>query len=260
MQDPKIVLATDDMPRQWYNLAADLPQPPPPPLGPDGNPIGPDMLAPVFPMNLIEQEMTADRWVDIPEEILEIYARWRPTPLRRAYALEKHLGTPAKIFYKYEGVSPAGSHKPNTAVAQMFYNKEEGITKISTETGAGQWGSALSFACNLFDIECLVYMGEVDMERQKPNVERMRILGTEVRPAKSGSKTLKDATNEAMRHWINNPVDTHYIIGSVVGPHPYPDMVTRFQSVISEEIKWQLKEAENIEETGFCPCPVQPRA
>ena len=141
MIEPRIDLPIDEMPRQWYNLAADLPQPPPPPLGPDGNPIGPEVLAPVFPMNLIEQEVTTERWIDIPEGILEIYARWRPSPLRRAYALEKHLGTPAKIYYKNESVSPAGSHKPNTAVAQAWYNKEFGIKRLTTETGAGQWGS-----------------------------------------------------------------------------------------------------------------------
>ena len=134
MNDPKIVLPTEDLPRQWYNLAADLPQPPPPPLGPDGNPIGPEALAPVFPMNLIEQEVSTDRWIDIPEGILEILARWRPTPLRRAHNLERHLGTPAKIFYKDESVSPAGSHKPNTAVAQAWYNKEFGIKRLTTET------------------------------------------------------------------------------------------------------------------------------
>ncbi|MDH3815103.1 MAG: TrpB-like pyridoxal-phosphate dependent enzyme, partial [Acidobacteriota bacterium] len=138
MIEPRIELPINEMPRQWYNLAADLPQPPPPPLGPDGNPIGPEALAPVFPMNLIEQEVSTERWIDIPEEILDIYARWRPSPLRRAFALEKHLGTPAKIFYKDESVSPAGSHKPNTAVAQAWYNKEFGIKRLTTETGAGQ--------------------------------------------------------------------------------------------------------------------------
>ena len=136
----------------------------------------------------------------------------------------------------------------NNTVGQILLARRLGKQKIIAETGAGQHGVATATVCALMGMECIVYMGKVDMERQKPNVERMRILGAEVRPAKSGSRTLKDATNEAMRHWINNPVDTHYIIGSVVGPHPYPDMVTRFQSVISEEMKWQLKEAEGIEE------------
>jgi tryptophan synthase beta chain len=139
----------------------------------------------------------------------------------------------------------------NNTVGQILLAKRLGKQKIIAETGAGQHGVATATVCALMGMDCIVYMGEVDMERQKPNVERMRILGAEVRPAKSGSRTLKDATNEAMRHWINNPVDTHYIIGSVVGPHPYPDMVARFQSVISEEIKWQLKEAEGKEDPDY---------
>ncbi|NQT27928.1 pyridoxal-phosphate dependent enzyme, partial [candidate division KSB1 bacterium] len=158
MGDTKIFLTEKDMPRQWYNLAADLPHPPLPPLGPDGNPVSPDMLAPVFPMNLIEQEVSTERWIDIPEKILEIYSMWRPSPLYRARRLEEALGTPAKIYYKNEGVSPAGSHKPNTAVAQAYYNKEFGIERLTTETGAGQWGSALSFACALLGLECKVFM------------------------------------------------------------------------------------------------------
>jgi len=143
----KIQLRENDMPRQWYNLAADLPTPPLPPLGPDGKPISPEMLAPVFPMNIIEQEVSTQRWIDIPEEVLNILYQWRPAPLRRAVRLEKLLKTPARIYYKDESVSPAGSHKPNTAVAQAYYNKVAGIKRLTTETGAGQWGSALAFAC-----------------------------------------------------------------------------------------------------------------
>src|SRR3989339_589658 len=138
----KILLKDEDIPRQWYNLAADLPTPKDPPLGPDGKPIGPEMLAPVFPMNLIEQEVSQQRWIDIPEEILDILYRWRPAPLRRAVYLERFLKTPAKIYYKDESTSPPGSHKPNTAVAQAWYNKQFGIKRLTTETGAGQWGSA----------------------------------------------------------------------------------------------------------------------
>ncbi len=134
----KILLSEDEIPRQWYNLAADLPTPLQPPLGPDGKPITPEMLAPVFPMNLIEQEVSQERWIDIPEEILEILCRWRPSPLHRALALEAAIGTPARIYYKNESVSPAGSHKPNTAVAQAWYNKQFGIKRLTTETGAGQ--------------------------------------------------------------------------------------------------------------------------
>ncbi|GAI86313.1 unnamed protein product, partial [marine sediment metagenome] len=163
----KVFLSEKDMPRQWYNLAADLPTPLQPPLGPDGNPISPDMLAPVFPMNLIEQEVSQERWIDIPEGVLDMLYRWRPTPLHRAYHLEKALGTTSKIYYKNESVSPAGSHKPNTAVAQAWYNKEFGIKRLTTETGAGQWGSALAFACSLLGLECKVYMVRVSFD-QKP--------------------------------------------------------------------------------------------
>jgi tryptophan synthase beta chain len=145
--DVKVFLDEKDIPRQWYNLGADLPSPMQPPLGPTGQPVSPDMLAPVFPMNLIEQEVSQQRWIDIPEEVMEKLLIWRPTPLHRAYAFEKALGTPARIYYKYEGVSPAGSHKPNTAVAQAYYNKKEGVKRLTTETGAGQWGSALAMGC-----------------------------------------------------------------------------------------------------------------
>ncbi len=167
MQPTVIPLTTDDLPRQWYNLAADLPGAPPPPLGPDGRPISPDALARVFPMNLIEQEMCADRWVAIPDQVLELLARWRPTPMRRARRLEQHLGTPARIYYKDESVSPAGSHKPNTAVPQAWFNKQFGIERLTTETGAGQWGSALAYASALVGLECRVYMVRVSFE-QKP--------------------------------------------------------------------------------------------
>ena len=143
----KVYLDESEMPRQWYNLAPDLPTPMLPPLGPDGKPIGPEMLAPVFPMNLIEQEVSTQRWIDIPEEILEMLSIWRSTPLVRAYGLEAALKTPARIYYKNESVSPAGSHKLNTAIAQAWYNKQFGIKKLTTETGAGQWGSALAYAC-----------------------------------------------------------------------------------------------------------------
>lgn len=138
MEQVKILLNDDEMPRQWYNLAADLPTPMLPPLGPDGQPVTPEKLAPVFPMNLIEQEVSTKRWIDIPDEILQMLALWRPSPLMRARNLEKALGTPARIYYKNEGVSPAGSHKPNTAVAQAWYNKQFGIERLTTETGAGQ--------------------------------------------------------------------------------------------------------------------------
>ncbi len=163
----------------------------------------------------------------------------RPTPLYLANRLSEKYG--AKIYLKREDLCHTGAHKVNNTVGQILLAQRLGKKKIIAETGAGQHGVATATVCALMGVECIVYMGEVDMARQKPNVERMRILGTEVRPAKSGSRTLKDATNEAMRHWINNPTDTHYIIGSVVGPHPYPEMVARFQSVISKEMKSQLQ-------------------
>lgn len=169
----------------------------------------------------------------------------RPTPLYFAERLSEKYG--AKIYLKREDLCHTGAHKINNTIGQILLAERLGKKKIIAETGAGQHGVATATVCALMGVECIIYMGAVDMERQKPNVERMRILGAEVRPAKSGSKTLKDATNEAMRHWINNPTDTHYIIGSVVGPHPYPEMVARFQSVISAEIKKQLLENEGTE-------------
>ena len=167
----------------------------------------------------------------------------RPSPLYFAQRLTEHLGG-AKIYFKREELNHTGSHKVNNVLGQIMVARRMGKKRIIAETGAGQHGVATATVCALMGMECVVYMGSVDMERQKPNVERMRILGAQVVPAKSGSMTLKDATNEAMRHWINHPSDTHYIIGSVVGPHPYPDMVARFQSVISEEIRNQLTELE----------------
>lgn len=173
----------------------------------------------------------------------------RPTPLYLAGRLsEKYC---AEIYLKREDLCHTGAHKVNNTVGQILLAQKLGKQKIIAETGAGQHGVATATVCALMGIECIVYMGEVDMARQKPNVERMRILGAEVRPATSGSKTLKDATNEAMRHWINNPTDTHYIIGSVVGPHPYPEMVARFQSVISKEIKAQLLEKKGKENPDY---------
>jgi len=168
MQTKKIFLPESEIPRQWYNVAADMPTPMEPPLHPGtGQPVGPEDLGPIFPMPLIEQEVSQERFIDIPDEVMEKYLIWRPTPLYRAYNLEKFLDTPAKIYFKNEGVSPAGSHKPNTAIAQAYYNKISGTKRILTETGAGQWGSALSFCCALFGLECKVYMVKVSYN-QKP--------------------------------------------------------------------------------------------
>ncbi len=165
MNDRKIDLPVREMPRQWYNILADIRLNPP--LKPDGAPMAPEDLAPVFPMNLIEQEMSTERWIDIPEPVMDVLSLWRPSPLMRAKSLEKALGTPARIYYKNEGVSPPGSHKPNTAVPQAYYNKIFGIERMTTETGAGQWGSALSFACSQFGLACKVYMVRISFD-QKP--------------------------------------------------------------------------------------------
>jgi len=173
----------------------------------------------------------------------------RPTPLYRANRLSDKYKT--NIFLKREDLCHTGAHKVNNTIGQILLAKKLGKKRVVAETGAGQHGVATATVCALMDIECIVYMGALDIERQAPNVARMKMLGAEVRAATCGSQTLKDATNEAMRHWINNPVDTHYIIGSVVGPHPYPDMVARFQSIISEEIRWQLKEQTGKETPDY---------
>ena len=178
------------------------------------------------------------------DELLKVYVG-RPTPLYFAKRLSEKYKT--KIYLKREDLCHTGAHKVNNTIGQILLAKRLRKKRIIAETGAGQHGVATATVCALMGIECIVYMGELDIKRQAPNVARMKMLGAEVRPAQSGSKTLKDATNEAIRDWINNPVDTHYIIGSVVGPHPYPDMVARFQAVISEETKWQLQDVEDRE-------------
>ena len=181
MNQKKITLSEQDIPKQWYNIAADMPNQPPPILHPGtGQPIGPDDLAPLFPMGLIMQEVCQDRFVDIPEPVLEALQIWRPSPLIRATGLEKALNTPAKIYYKYEGVSPPGSHKPNTAVAQAFYNKEEGVKRLSTETGAGQWGSSLAYAAQMFGLECKVYMVRISFEQKPYRKAFMETFGAEI--------------------------------------------------------------------------------
>jgi tryptophan synthase beta chain len=247
----KVLLDESEIPRQWYNLAADLPSPMQPPVGPDGNPITPDMLAPVFPMNIIEQEVCQDRWVDIPEEILEILYRWRPTPLYRARALEKALDTPARIYYKNEGVSPPGSHKPNTAVAQAWYNKQFGIERITTETGAGQWGSALSFACALLGLECKVYMVRISFDQKPFRRLMMETWGGKCVPSPSTETnagrailekspdtpgSLGIAISEAIEAAVTDPSGkTRYSLGSVL------NHVMLHQTIIGLEAKKQLE-------------------
>ncbi|NJC24952.1 tryptophan synthase subunit beta [Neolewinella antarctica] len=201
----------------------------------------PEMLHPnVEELRLRYREMTAEpEFKKEFDALLKDYVG-RPSPLYFAKRMSEHYGT--QIYLKREDLNHTGAHKINNTIGQILVAQRLGKKRIIAETGAGQHGVATATVCALVGVECIVYMGEVDIARQAPNVARMRMLGAEVRPALSGSRTLKDATNEAIRDWINNPDDTHYIIGSVVGPHPYPDMVARFQSVISEEMKWQLQE------------------
>ncbi len=247
----KIYLEESEMPRQWYNLAPDLLTPLNPPLGPGGMPISPEMLAPVFPMNLIEQEVSQERWINIPEEIIEILVQWRPSPLVRAYELEEALGTPAKIFYKNESVAPAGSHKSNTAVAQAWYNKQFGIKRLTTETGAGQWGSALSHACAIIGLECKVFMVRVSFD-QKPFRKMMMqtwggtCIASPSMETQAGRNILEKypdtpgslgiAISEAIEAAVTDPTgETRYSLGSVL------NHVMLHQSIIGLEAKKQLK-------------------
>jgi tryptophan synthase beta chain len=249
MEPIRILLPTEEIPRQWYNVVADVPDAATPPLHPGTKqPVGPDDLAPLFPMSLIGQEVSTERVIDIPEEILEVLALWRPTPMHRARRLEQALGTPARIYYKNESVSPPGSHKPNTSVAQAYYNKQEGVKRIATETGAGQWGSALSFACNMFGLECLVYMVKVSYEQKPYRKSMIHAWGAEVIPSPSdktnaGRKVLEQnpdspgslgiAISEAVEDAATHD-DTKYSLGSVL------NHVLTHQTVIGIEAKKQL--------------------
>ena len=251
MKETRIVLNQKDIPRKWYNVAPDLKTTPRLPLGPDGNPISPEMLSAVFPMNIVEQEMCQDRFVDIPEGILELLSRWRPGPLKRATFLEKALKTPAKIYYKDESLSPAGSHKPNSAVAQAWYNKQFGIEKLTTETGAGQWGSALSFACSLVGLECKVFMVRISYDHKPLRKSMMRIWGGKCIPSPSnetefGRKILEQmpdtpgslgiAISEAIEEAVGDKSGkTRYALGSVL------NHVILHQSIIGLEAKKQLE-------------------
>ncbi len=249
MQVKKIFLPESELPRQWYNIAADMPTPLEPPLHPGtGQPVGPDDLAPIFPMPLIEQEVSRQRFIDIPEPVLEKYLIWRPTPMYRAFNLEKHLGTPAKIYFKNEGVSPAGSHKPNTALAQAYYNKISGTKKITTETGAGQWGSALAMCCCLFGLECKVYMVKVSFQ-QKPYRRLMmetwgaKCIASPSTETNAGRKILEKnpdspgslgiAISEAVEAAVLDK-DTKYSLGSVL------NHVLLHQTVVGQEAQKQM--------------------
>lgn len=247
----KILLSEQDMPRRWYNIQADLQSPLPPPLNPEtGEPITPDMLSQIFPINIIEQETSTERWIDIPNEIIEKLLIWRPTPLYRAYGLERYLNTPAKIYYKNEGVSPPGSHKPNTAIAQAYYNKVSGTKRLTTETGAGQWGSALSFACNQFGLELKVYMVRVSYNQKPYRKVMMEAWGGKCVPSPSPDTnagrdfyvknpehpgSLGIAISEAIEDAVTSQ-DTKYSLGSVL------NHVMLHQTVIGLEAEKQLAE------------------
>jgi len=248
-EQTKILLDEQEMPRQWYNIQADLPHVMPPPVTPDGTPIGPEALAPVFPMNLIEQEVSTERWIDIPEEILNVYSLWRPSPLYRAKRLEAALGTPAKIYYKHEGVSPPGSHKPNTAVAQAYYNKEFGIKRLTTETGAGQWGSALAFGCKLMGLGCKVFMVRISFDQKPFRKLMMKTWGAECvaspsEETQAGRTILKEmpdtpgslgiAISEAIEQAVQSD-DVRYSLGSVL------NHVLMHQTIVGLEAKKQME-------------------
>jgi tryptophan synthase beta chain len=252
MEPIKYLLPDDAIPTSWYNLQADLPEPLPPVLHPGtGQPIGPDDLAPLFADALIGQEVSTERWIEIPDEVRQILAQWRCTPLYRARRLEKALDTPAKIYYKWEGVSPSGSHKPNTAVAQAYYNKEQGVKRISTETGAGQWGSSLAMACQIFGLECLVYMVRVSYDQKPYRRALMEAYGADCISSPSdqteaGRAILKDdpdcrgslgiAISEAVEVAAKDP-NTKYCLGSVL------NHVLLHQTVIGQEAQKQLEMA-----------------
>ena len=249
----KILLSEKEIPTHWYNIQADMPQLPDPPLNPGTRePITPEDLAPLFPMELIKQEVSTERYVEIPDEVQEMYRLWRPTPLIRAVRLEKYLDTPARIFYKYEGTSPAGSHKANTSIPQAYYNKQAGIKRITTETGAGQWGSALSMSCQFFGMECVVYMVRVSYEQKPYRKSFMQVFGAEVIPSPSnrteaGKKALvRDpdspgslglAISEAVEDAVSRD-DTAYSLGSVL------NHVMLHQTVIGQEVKAQMEKVD----------------
>lgn len=245
----KLVLDEEELPRAWYNVLPDLPEPLPPPLKPDGTPVKPEELEAIFPKEIVRQEVSSERFIPIPEEVLEAYRLWRPTPLVRAYRLERVLKTPAEIYYKYEGVSPPGSHKPNTAVAQAYYNVREGVERLTTETGAGQWGSALAFATNLFGLKCTIYMVRVSYEQKPYRRVLMQLWGAEVVPSPStktsfGRKVLEQdpnnpgslgiAISEAIEDAVTHP-NTKYSLGSVL------NHVLLHQTIVGQEALKQME-------------------
>lgn len=262
MKNRKILLSENEIPEHWYNIVADMPNKPLPPLHPGTRePIGPEALAPLFPMELIKQEVSAEKYVEIPDQVRDIYKMWRSTPLFRAYNLEKALDTPAKIYYKYEGVSPSGSHKPNTAVAQAYYNKQEGVKRITTETGAGQWGSALSFACNHFGIECEVYMVKISYNHKPYRKLMMNTWGAQVYASptdltEAGRKVLAQDPNSpgSLGIAISEAVEraatdeqTKYSLGSVL------NHVLLHQTVVGQEAVKQMEMAGDLPDIVIAP-------
>jgi tryptophan synthase beta chain len=262
MEATRVDLEAGDIPTHWYNIVADLPAPPAPPLGPDGQPVAAERMGAIFPAAILEQEMSAARWIAIPEAVREIYRLWRPSPLVRAVRLERLLGTPAKIFYKYEGVSPAGSHKPNSAVPQAFYNREAGIRRLTTETGAGQWGSSIAFAGQMFGLEVRVYMVKVSYEQKPYRRLMMQTWGAEVFPSPStltetGRRLLAEnpdnegslgiAISEAVEEAAGR-ADTNYTLGSVL------NHVVLHQSVIGLEAKKQFDRIGLYPDIVIGPC------
>ncbi|MBF0553391.1 MAG: TrpB-like pyridoxal phosphate-dependent enzyme [Nitrospirae bacterium] len=263
MKRTKIILEEKDIPRQWYNIMADMPTLPKPPLHPvTHKPVGPDDLAAIFPMALIEQEVTQERWITIPEEVLDIYTMWRPSPLYRAHRLEKALATPAKIYYKYEGVSPAGSHKTNTSIPQAYYNKKAGVRRIATETGAGQWGAAISLACVFFGLEVTVYMVKVSYDQKPYRRISMETWGASVHPSpsnltNSGRAILEQdsecpgslgiAISEAVEDAATHK-NTNYALGSVL------NHVLLHQTVIGLELKKQFEIAGDYPDIVIACC------
>ncbi len=263
MESTKILLDENEMPKKWYNIITDLPTPLAPVLNPATNePISPDDLAPLFPQALIKQENSTQKYIDIPEDIKDIYRLWRPSPVYRAHRLEKALGTPAKIYYKHEGVSPAGSHKPNTSVAQAYYNMKEGVERITTETGAGQWGSALSLACNYFDMECKVYMVRSSFEQKPYRKSLINLWGATVVPSPSpdtqfGRKILEEfpdtsgslgiAISEAIEDAALND-NTKYALGSVL------NHVMLHQTVIGLESQKQFEKIDEYPDVVIGCC------
>ncbi|NJN25557.1 MAG: TrpB-like pyridoxal phosphate-dependent enzyme [Cyclobacteriaceae bacterium] len=262
MSEKKILLTEKEIPEKWYNIMADMPNKPLPPLNPaTRTPIGPEALAPIFPMGLIQQEVSAEKWIDIPEQVRDMYKIYRPTPLFRAYGLEKALDTPAKIYYKYEGVSPAGSHKPNTAIPQAYYNKQEGVKKILTETGAGQWGSALAFACNMFDMECEVFMVRLSYDGKPYRKMMMNTWGASVHASPSkltqAGRTIlaKDpnspgslgiAISEAIELAVQSE-SSKYALGSVL------NHVLLHQTIVGQEALLQMEKAGDLPDIVIAP-------